>query len=377
MVSIIIEILLMVIIIMGINQAMKKIRIFLEELKSGNFTVQGDTKLLQGKDEFSEIARDAEDMKNEIKNLVIQTVNEADVINQSVDNVKISVNKLNSEIENVSATTEELAASMEETSASAQLVLSTSNEISIVAKNIATQAQAGAEESVVISKRVSDIKNEFSETLQRTETVKSNVSKKIKDSLEEVKVVEKITDLSGAIMSISEQTNLLSLNASIEAARAGEAGRGFAVVAGEIGSLAEQSKHTVLEIQGITENLMKAVNNLSNSANEILDFVNGEVTHDLELFDHVTGDYMKDADYYSNMITDFSSISEELLASVENIISSIDAVSGAAEEGATGTTDIAQRNCEMAGYSNSVISKVEETKESADLLIKKVSVFRV
>ncbi len=375
--SIIIEILLMIIIIIGINNAMKKIKAFLSELKNGNFTVQSDTKLLQGKHEFSEIARDADEMKNAIKNLVMQTVNEADIINQNVDNVKTSVDKLNHEIENVSATTEELAASMEETSASAQLVLSTSNEISSVAKNIATHAQEGAEESVAISKRVSDIKRELTETLQRTEAVKSNVSRKIKDSLEEVKVVEKITDLSGAIMSISEQTNLLSLNASIEAARAGEAGRGFAVVAGEIGSLADQSKHTVMEIQGITENLMKAVNSLSNSANEILDFVNGEVTHDLQLFDNVTEDYMKDTDYYSNMITDFSAVSEELLASVENIITSIDAVSHAAEEGAEGTTDIAQRNCEMAGHSNGVIEKVERTKSSADMLIKKVSAFQI
>lgn len=376
-VSIIIEILLMVIIIVGINNAMKKIKAFLTEMKNGNFTVQGDAKLLSGKDEFSEIARDADEMKNEIKGLVLQTVSEAEVINQNVNNVKISVDKLNHEIENVSATTEELAASMEETSASAQLVLSTSNEISTVAKNIATQAQAGAEESVAISRRVSDIKSDLSETLQRTEAVKSDVSKKIRASLDEVKVVEKITDLSGAIMSISEQTNLLSLNASIEAARAGEAGRGFAVVAGEIGSLADQSKHTVMEIQGITENLMKAVNNLSNSANEILEFVNGEVTHDLELFDNVTEDYMKDTDYYSNMITEFSAVSEELLASVESIITSIDAVSSAAEEGATGTTDIAQRNCEMAGYSNGVIERVEQTKASADLLIQKVSVFQV
>lgn len=67
------------------------------------------------------------------------------------------------------------------------------------------------------------------------------------------------------------------LNASIEAARAGEAGRGFAVVADEIHKLAENSRETVTEIQGVTGVVVEAVENLVEGAESMLRFVDRRV----------------------------------------------------------------------------------------------------
>jgi len=64
-----------------------------------------------------------------------------------------------------------------------------------------------------------------------------------------------ISTISDALTNITDQTSLLSLNASIEAARAKEAGKGFSVVASEIGKLAEQSRISTEEIKDIIENI--------------------------------------------------------------------------------------------------------------------------
>ena len=376
-ISIIIEIILMLLILKTIVTSLKSMQTFFEEISKGNLAVQMESRILKGKDEFALLAKDAINMKDALKNLVAQTINNSSDINGSVTEVNSSVSHLTSELESISATTEELAASMEETSASAQLVQESSGRIRKSCVDMVDKAADGSKESEEIISRVNGIKDHLNDILKHTENVKGEISGKIEQALKDITVVEKITDLTSAIMEISSQTNLLSLNASIEAARAGEAGRGFAVVATEIGSLANQSQQTVGEIQKITESVMTAVHNLSDSANAILEFVQKDVTEDLQLFSETTNDYIKDTGYYNNMIAEVKAVADELLGALENITESINAVSKAAEEGAEGTTDIATRNTQINQYSQSVLEKVDKTKNVADTLNQEVSVFKI
>lgn len=345
---------------------MKKAVGYAQKLESGDMTGRSAAGRLKRKDEFGILERALNSMAATFDEVIGAVKRHGLTLAGDVDEVMEQLGELNDDISSVSAATEELSASMEETAASAQQIETISHQIETVSKNIAVRAQDGAEKVVSIHQRAQQAKKDTESNYQNAKDMKAEISGSLIQALEEAKVVEQIEVLAQSIMGITAQTNLLALNASIEAARAGEAGKGFAVVADEIRSLAEQSKVTAENIQQVTQKVTGAVQNLADDSSRLLNFVAKDVSKSFHQFTEIADAYNQDAADVDEMVTDFSAISEELLASIEGVLQSINDVSKAANEGANGTNEIAQRASNIVEKSENVITVMNEVGDASN-----------
>lgn len=373
----VILILVLTLIIASIVKPLKKSLTHINEIAQGDFSKEFEQDLLKRKDDFGQLADSLEKMRSEMKELIGEVKSEALEITGMVQEIDTSLQALDDQIENVSATTEELAAGMEETAASSEEMNAMSHEIESAAKSIAERSQDGANEADEIRERAVKIKKDTDENDRRTRSIHEEINESLTKTLEDIKVVDQINVLAKSIMDITGQTNLLALNASIEAARAGEAGKGFAVVADEIRVLAEQSKAAVAHIQEVTGNVTAAVENLANDAERLLEFVGNDVVESLGGFAEMANSYNSDAANVDSLVTDFSASSEQLLASINGVMDAISDVSKTATEGATGTTDIAEKVGNVVQEAEAIKQKAETTYHSAEKLQKNVERFIV
>lgn len=373
----VILILVLTLITASIVKPLKKSLTHIDEIAQGDFSKEFEQDLLKRKDDFGQLADSLEKMRSEMKELIGEVKSEALGITGMVQEIDTSIRALDDQIENVSATTEELAAGMEETAASSEEINAMSHEIESAAKSIAERSQDGANEADEIRERAVKIKKDTDENDRRTRSIHEEINESLTKALEDIKVVDQINVLAKSIMDITGQTNLLALNASIEAARAGEAGKGFAVVADEIRVLAEQSKAAVAHIQEVTGNVTAAVENLANDAERLLEFVGNDVVESLGGFAEMANSYNSDAANVDSLVTDFSASSEQLLASINGVMDAISDVSKTATEGATGTTDIAEKVGNVVQEAEAIKQKAETTYHSAEKLQKNVERFIV
>ena len=139
---------------------------------------------------------------------------------------------------------------------------SRTNSVAAAINELGAAAQEIAQNAALASQHSSDARSlaeEGQQVVNKTIEVMGQLSAKISDSCGNIETLNANTVNIGQILevitSISQQTNLLALNAAIEAARAGEAGRGFAVVADEVRNLAHRTQDSAQQVQKLIEEL--------------------------------------------------------------------------------------------------------------------------
>lgn len=157
--------------------------------------------------------------------------------------------------------------------------------------NINTVAGQFATVKENISKSVVQVQGEV-ENLKESSLLASNYFDEMQSTFETFQLsVDEIKKCMGQIVSIANQTNILSINASIEAARAGEQGRGFATVAGEVKHLSDQIKDLVATVDsriGDVEQGTAQLNASIQTSHQALGESISKVDETYEMFDHIT-----------------------------------------------------------------------------------------
>ena len=164
------------------------------------------------------------------------------------------------------------------------------------------------------------------------------------------------------IAGITEQTSLLSLNASIEAARAGEAGRGFAVVASEISKMANQTQDATVNITGLIENVSDAIVRVIRVSEQMIDMIqsqNETTSLTAESFQIISSNSQKVADNAESL----ASVVGELEKANREIIDSISTISAISEEvaaHASDTLESSEHNIEIINQTSQSALQLKE-----------------
>jgi len=355
--------------------AFKSANYVTDKIAGGDLTVQVPELYRLQKDEVGHLARNIQAMRDSLYETVRGIKSATGILDSSVTDTKITLDKLNDRISDTSAATEELSAGMEETGASAEEMSATATEIERAVESVANKAEEGALKSNEIHHRASKLGKDVSDSIDKSNKIFNEIKLALTKALEDSKAVDEINSLADAILGITSQTTLLALNASIEAARAGEAGRGFAVVANEISYLADNSKNTVTKIQAITKIVMSAVNALSSSSTNLLNFVSEEVLQDYQEMLAAADSYDNDAMYMSDMTTDLSSTAEQLLASIQMMMRAISEVSSATQEGARTTSLVAEQTTDISAKTQVIVTNMKEAHDTSNQLVHLVDRF--
>lgn len=253
-------------------------------------------------------------------------------IEQSMNSQVESAARMSDAMGEMSSAVNQVAEKLENQSNVTRQIQKSVGMISDAADHMAETSARTIELVDISSNMVSDSKNK-SDAIQRTSNdIAENLAqlKKGADDMQEIVTV---------IQSITENTNLLSLNASIEAARAGEAGKGFAVVAEEIHKLAADTQNSAVEITGLLQNFQNISDEVRHSVNSMLEDIEeqnmnisktysefDEMQQELnELDKEASGirDEMRELRESNQVIvdaiTEMSAVSEEMAASARSV----------------------------------------------------------
>ena len=347
--------------------------------------------------EFNATTQNITECVNSQTAAVTQTNGSAKQLSVNIGNVNSSINEVKNAVSQTSVAIEEMMRNIQQITGNMNIV----------------DQKAKESGQVAISGRVSVEKaNEGIERVKKSMLTLVDVIGGLGKSAENIGSILEVID------DISDQTNLLALNAAIEAARAGEHGKGFAVVADEVRKLAERSSNATKEIAGIIKAIQAETNAAINSTkegadnaeegvvlskqvgeslkgiiakiNEMNDFIK-QVAASMNEQNRASDQIMLQMEKVNGITTAVSHASVEQTKNVGEIVFAIDGVQFISDYITRGITEqskgilqintsiqqINQTSQENAEFASRISLEADNLKSTADKLKQKISVFKI